>query len=329
MFKSIKLALLAMFIFFSFPHDSLAEKGKTEDITSTLNAYIALQGGTISYRYENLETGEVLKRKENNVFRAASTIKLPLTVMVYKLALAGKIDLKQKIKYQKRHFYKGTGTIQKNKFGTLYTIRDLVERAIVHSDNIAFIMLVERVGHQKFVDYLKQLGAKHVYENGVNTASSEDLALYAKDLFAFSQKEKSASVLIKYLSHTDFLDTVQKYIAPPAIVAHKVGYLPQELIFNDVAVVYAEVPYTVVIMTKGIAYAKEKEVIATIAKLIHAYHKKKNKPLVINKEEQLLLESTTSLYDNNSIYANKIAALSKQKVTTIQRIGNWYKIKLM
>ncbi|ETI68964.1 serine hydrolase [Neobacillus vireti] len=168
--KSFILVFLLFLVFEQAKEASAASVSKTNqfrnDLSVDLNQYIKEAGGTITLQYQDLTTGETFDINDKTAGRAASTIKLPLALAVMELASNGKLDLNEKLVYQQRHYFGGSGVIQYERVGTSYSIRDLVRKAMIHSDNIAFIMLKERVGANQFISYMKSLGAQYTYPNG-------------------------------------------------------------------------------------------------------------------------------------------------------------------
>lgn len=115
---------------------------------------------------------------------------------------AGKINLNEKLTYGSRHYYGGSGNIQFEKVGSTYTIRELVRRSIAYSDNIAFIMLNEKVGRQNTINYMKKLGGTYTYPQGKSITSAWDLSIYATKLYNYAQKNENGKELVKYLKST-------------------------------------------------------------------------------------------------------------------------------
>ncbi|CEG29100.1 serine hydrolase [Bacillus sp. B-jedd] len=256
-----------------------AQQNFSAKLAPELNKYIKSAGGTVTLKYEDLVTGDTYTVGSALSGRAASTIKLPLAIYVMELASKGKLNLNQKLVYKKYHYYGGSGVIRYQKVGTSYTIRDLVQKAMVHSDNIAFIMLRERVGKANFITYMKSLGAKNAYPNGQNLTSPNDLAIYAKKLYNFSKVHPLGKELDGYLRKTVYNTTIPKGI-PGIPIAHKVGMIPDSKIYNDVAVIYDKTPYTLSVMTKNISYEKSQRVIAGIASIVHKHHKAKEAAII-------------------------------------------------
>ncbi|NBI27774.1 serine hydrolase [Chengkuizengella marina] len=260
--------LIVFILFFSTSISSFAQE---EKLPQTLLDELKSKGD-IAFYYENLVTGTSMSYQKEKVYAGASTIKLPLAVYIYQEAANGNLNLDQKLTYSVIHYYEGSGVIQFQPFGTQYTIRDLVKKMIVHSDNVAYIMLTKKMGRANFISFLKEIGGKNVFPNGYNKLSAEDLAIYAKTLNEFiDEHELLGQELLDSFVYTDYNDTIPAGVSE-SNVAHKVGYLPLELIYHDVGIVFEEHPYILVIMTKGIPYEKVRGVIAQVTKKIHNIH---------------------------------------------------------
>ena len=192
------------------------------------------------------------------------------------LADKKKLNLNQKLTYKSYHYVGGSGVIQYKKIGTKYTIKDLVKKAMIYSDNIAFNMLRERVGEKHYVNYMKKLGASNSTPNALRKTSSHDLRIFARHLYEYSQKSKNGKTIVKYLQNTVYNNAIPKGIKETK-VSHKVGMIPMYYVSHDYGIVYDQDPYILVVMTKGFSYERSNKVIAGISSIINKHHKKKLK----------------------------------------------------
>ncbi|MBN8201492.1 serine hydrolase [Bacillus sp. NTK034] len=269
--KKIACYLLALMLFFQSMVTFEAKAAGTNGIDSYVKPSIKAYPN-ISIYYENLSTGEKYSYNSSKIRPAASTIKLPLALFVYDLASKGKINLNEKLTYRSHHYYGGSGVIQNDRVGTSYTIRDLLKKCIVYSDNIAFIMLREKVGKSNFINYAKSLGGKTVYPSGMNVTSANDLSVYLKKVWNFAEKNpKYGNELLNLLANTAYKETIAPGLASNK-VAHKVGYIPKDLIYNDAAIIMDDQPYILVIMTTGIPVEQDVKFISSLAGRVHVYH---------------------------------------------------------
>ncbi|MFD2446673.1 CapA family protein [Bacillus sp. CGMCC 1.16607] len=331
MLKKWKI-LFVLFILIALPFISLhkAEAQSTTGLEKELQDYIKPWEGKITVHYKNLLSDAEYSLNSKTEVKAASTIKLPLALYIMRLAESGKIDLKEKLTYKSYHYYGGSGVIQKEKVGTQYTIENLVQKSMVYSDNIAFIMLKEKVGQNAFIQFMKSLGASYTYPKGKNHTSAFDLHLYAKAVYDFSQKSSLGKNLIQYLKNTVYNTTIPKGINNVE-VAHKVGMIPNEQIYNDIAIVYHPIPYTLAITTKQLPYDKSQQVIANIASIVHRYHQEQkvtisslNKPV---DEKYFITNDKLPIYDNSMGKLVKIGELkANEAFSRIRDYGNWHEI---
>lgn len=338
LFKKLKIIILLFYVVMLFiPHYQAHAQASSQMINGLeeeIQNYIKPWEDNITIHYKNLVTDRGYSWNSKSEVRAASTIKLPLAIYVMKLAESGNIKLNEKLTYKSYHYYGGSGVIQKDKVGTQYSIEDLVQKAMIYSDNIAFIMLKERVGQQSFIRFMKSLGATYTYPQGRNQTSAYDLHLYAKDLYQFSQKSELGGKLVQALKKTIYNTTIPRGITGVE-VAHKVGMIPNEKIFNDVALVFDQQPYTLAVTTKELQYEQSQQVIAKIASIIHRYHERMSKPSISNQVRKLPLDGNDyfkakkdlPIYENSTDKLIKIGEVKAGQVfKRIRDYGNWHEI---
>ena len=88
----------------------------------------------------------------------------------------------------------------------------------------------------------------------------------------FSKKNPElGQELINLLKNTVYQETVAKSVNPEE-VAHKVGYLPMNLVYNDAAIVYDDQPYILVVMTQGIPVGQDVHFISNLAEVVQKEH---------------------------------------------------------
>jgi beta-lactamase class A len=322
--KSLIIVLLIFSVLIPSQTASAASLTAGKNFSTNLNAelyrYFKKSGGTISLQYQDLITGEGFQIKGKTSSRAASTIKLPLVLYIMELADKGKINMNQKLVYKSYHYYGGSGVIQYQKVGTSYTIRDLVKKAMIYSDNIAFIMLRERVGKGNFITYMKSLGAQYTYPRGQNLTSPNDLIIYLKRLYQFSQTSVYGKELVTYLQKTVYNTTIPTGIRGIPI-AHKVGMIPESKIYNDAAIIYDKNPFVLSIMTNNLSYQKSQKVIADIAAIVYKHHKAKA------SAKYFITKTNVPVYQDVS-KRKRLGTLqigATFKIGSVQ--GSWYAIK--
>jgi len=116
-------------------YDSMA------DVIEDTMVEFGVDESQISLEFINYQTGESYTVNENNFQTAASTIKLPLSVIYVDAIDEGTIDWDTEVTYTYADYEEGDGTITAAvASGTgqaAYTIEDLIANALMYSDNTA------------------------------------------------------------------------------------------------------------------------------------------------------------------------------------------------
>lgn len=243
--------------------------GNLDELKSELQAYLKQFEGKYGIYYENLYTGEAFGINEKDEYTAASTIKIPISTMVYKGIEKGTIDPGGKLTYEKGDYEEGTGEIQfSSEVGAKFKIRDLTRLMIESSDNIATNMLLRYLGKTGFKDYMRDLGGSMV-KNDSNVSSPHDMAIYMRDVYNFSFRGELGEELIEYYENTMFNSRIPRLLPEEVLVAHKTG--DQVGVANDVGVVFVEKPYILAVMSKDINLEEGDKAISNISKKIFDY----------------------------------------------------------
>lgn len=222
--------------------------------------------------FEDLTSGKTFGVNEDLWVPAASTVKVPVVLYASYLVSRGELSWDERLTYvASRDWRGGAGSLQFTaRDGDTFTIRELAEKAIVESDNIAWKLLERRLGKENIANFMRELGGTVVYPNGENVSTPRDMALYMKAALSFAQQSQEGKKLMYDLAHTIWNTGLNRFIADQVEVAHKEGDITG--VANDVGVVYARHPYVLAIMSKG-HYDVEAgfEEIGHISKVIYDY----------------------------------------------------------
>ena len=163
-------------------YDSMA------DVIEDTMVEFGVDESQISLEFINYQIGESYTVNENNFQTAASTIKLPLSVIYVDAIDEGTIDWDTEVTYTYADYEEGDGTITAAvASGTgqaAYTIEDLIANALMYSDNTATNMLIR---------YYNELYGSETYK--ISIASSVDVAI---DEAFYSDNVASAELLSAY-----------------------------------------------------------------------------------------------------------------------------------
>ena len=119
-------------------------------------------GGIVGVAATQLGTGRHLGYREDELFPTASVIKLPLLVTLHEDAIAGRIDLSERVTYRDDTKVAGSGVLQYLDDGLNPTLRDLSVLMMSVSDNTATDLLFDRVGKARIEARMGRLGLSSI-----------------------------------------------------------------------------------------------------------------------------------------------------------------------
>lgn len=213
--------------------------------------------------YYDLNTGCQYSLNADKEFQAASTMKVPIAMMI-----ADKLSKKQLkedtlIEYTTNDDCDGAGVLQGAvSEGQKLKVIDLMKYMIEESDNVATSMLKRNVGN--IGDYIADLTSIKV-DNEKNFITPKQSCIILKSLYNKSCEDIYYKKIIEFMKSTSTHDRLDKYILNE-IVAHKIG--DYENYVNDVGVIFMKEPYILSIYTEDVM-EQGRENIAQISKVIY------------------------------------------------------------
>jgi beta-lactamase class A len=109
---------------------------------------------------KHLESGREIAVRADEPVNTVSVIKLPVMVLAYRDADAGRLGLDERHVIAPEEMRRGTGILQSFAVGLNPTWRDLVTQMIITSDNTATDILIARLGLERVNQMLDALGYK-------------------------------------------------------------------------------------------------------------------------------------------------------------------------
>lgn len=244
--------------------------------TKLKNKYIEIENhfksanATVSFSYEDLYSGLHISYNENQQYFAASTIKAPVVLYIYHLYANKKIDLNQVLTYQPHHYVEGSGTIKNESYGRQYTIKELIRKTIVDSDNVAYKMLTTVVNSYEIKQFWSNLGSNTFWTNYKiwGQINSKDGVIYMKELYKFIKNNPQYSdelLNLFYNSVCKLINIDDKNIK----IAHKSGWNSSYI--HDMAIVYDSEPY-VLSITSLLGYQNYSSFFNKASNLVNDFH---------------------------------------------------------
>ncbi|MFA5340403.1 MAG: serine hydrolase [Clostridia bacterium] len=222
----------------------------------------------------NLDTEEYIGINDMEPYVAASSTKVPMVMYVYDAVEQGYLSFEDIVEYLESDYEAGTGIIIKGKFGDKYTIGQLVEYAIIYSDNCAINMLIRTCNEWNMVNYMNNLGAKIDYIQKRWKTCPYDLMLYYKELFSLIERnpEHYQKLMDDLCMNTVAYQMSSKSILPDELkVAMKVGINTTLPTFNETTAVFADQIYILSYCSTDIDIDESSATLKKISQTIFEY----------------------------------------------------------
>jgi beta-lactamase class A len=268
----------------------------SNDLDRKIEELIRSSGAeTVAVACHDVSSGTELLINPDITFHAASTMKVPVMMEIYRQAAAGKLSLDQRIPV-KNDFasivdgshYSLTADSDSDqslytRVGETATIRELMHLMITVSSNLAANLLIERVTPERVMDLMRTLGANNIrvlrgvedgkaFEKGLNnvTTARDLMILLRRIAERRAVSAKASDEMIKVMLDQKFNEGIPAGLPADARVSHKTGSITK--INHDAAIVYpaGRKPYVLVVLTRGIEDEKvAHKLIADISRVVY------------------------------------------------------------
>ena len=273
-------------------------RARTDSLAAEIRQRAAqVPGAVIGVAFHDLQTNDTLFLNADDSYHAASTMKVPVMIELFRRMDAGALALDQ-------------GILLINKFGSIVDgspysldpaddsdssayklvgsrvpVRELIDRMITKSSNLATNALIELVGAKQADATAHMLGARNMrvlrgveddkaFRAGMNnTTTARDLAVLLEAVETGRAASKaSCDRMREILLNQEFNTEIPAGLPPGTKVAHKTGWITGVL--HDAAIVYptGRRPYVLVVLTRGIPDAQvARGLIADVSRLVYAH----------------------------------------------------------
>jgi beta-lactamase class A len=251
--------------------------------------------GTFAVAFKDLSSGKKLFINEKESFHAASTMKTPVMIEVYKQVGHGVLSLEDSV-LVKNEFYSIVDssvyqlTVGEDSEEALYgqvgkkkAIKDLVYDMIIVSSNLATNLVIDLVDARKVTQTMRQLGAPDINVlRGVEDIKAFDLGMSnsttAFDLMVIFEKiakgeavnKKASEEMIEILLDQKFNEIIPALLPKEVKVAHKTGAITG--VHHDSGIVFLPDgrKYILVLLSKELKdFDAGTEAMAKVSKLIY------------------------------------------------------------
>ena len=261
--------------------------------TAAVRRIAAESGAEVAVAFRMLDgSGEMLIEPDKR-FHAASTMKIPVMIELFRQVAAGQISLEDQltIRNEFRSIVDGSTyalSVDDDSDREVYaavgrkmTLRQLCELMITVSSNFATNLLIEKLGVEQIRATVTRLGADGMqvlrgveddkaFQKGLNNSTDARGLLILLERIANGKAVDPASdaKMVDILKRQTFNDGIPAGVPRGVTVAHKTGNITR--INHDAAIVYAPRPYVLVILVRGID--DEKKSAALIAEISRALY---------------------------------------------------------
>ena len=287
------ILFLILFIFSSCAEQRIAMRSLKENIVQTLSK----QEGTFAVAFKDLSTGKELLINDTITFHAASTMKTPVLVEVYKQAAEGKFSLSDSltIKNEFKSIVDGSlfsldssddsETELYKHIGEKRTISFLLYQMIIVSSNFATNLIIELVDAKNVSATMQQLGAKDIHvlrgvEDGKAFAKGMNNTITAHGLMILFEKmakgetvtPAASQAMIDILLDQKFNDIIPAELPAGVKVAHKTGSITG--VHHDSGIIFLPngKKYILVLLSKNLKDEKAAiKAMANVSKHIYEF----------------------------------------------------------
>lgn len=236
---------------------------------------IDASGAEVAVAMRTLDGRAELLVDADKKFHAASTMKVPIMIELFRQAEAGTLRLDEQLPVRNEFHSIVDGSVYRlsvgddsdaevyARIGKTMSLRDLCEAMITVSSNFAANLLIERVGAENVRKTVTRLGAdgmvvlrgvedQKAFDKGMNNETTaralEVLMLKIAQGQAVSAKADAEMAAI--LTRQKFHDAIPAGLPDGTVVGHKTGNITK--IHHDAAIVYGPRPYVLVVLVRGI-----------------------------------------------------------------------------
>ena len=218
--------------------------GLKKQLLNLAAQYPMIQPAVYVWEYEN---GKYVEINADKIYPAASIIKLPVLVRMFKSIEAKQMTIYDEMTLTDYYKSSGSGSLQYAQSGRKYTLDQLAKTMIQDSDNTSTNMIMSKIGGMDDVNIgLRDWGINKTYVRtwlpdlgGTNKTTAKDMAkiLYNLDNPGFLNIN-SREYIIDYLSHVKNNRLIEAGLGEGALFVHKTGDIGTML--GDAGIVYAQ-----------------------------------------------------------------------------------------
>lgn len=266
----------------------------SQDLDAEVRRLIKESGAEVAVAYRTLDGRDELLIDPDGAFHAASTMKVPVMIELFRQREAGALSLDDPLPIRNEFKSIADGSpyslsvgddSDKEVYaavGRTMTLRQLNEAMITVSSNFATNLLIDKLGAQTIQRTVEALGAggmkvlrgvedQKAFDKGLSNSTTARglLVLFEKLGRGEAVGATADAEMIDVLKRQRFNEAIPAGVPGGTPVAHKTGNITR--IHHDAGIVYAPRPYVLVVLVRGIEDRKRSAaLIADISRRVHA-----------------------------------------------------------
>ena len=268
------------------------------DLKQKIEEHLEKQEGTFAVWFSHLDQPELqLAINPDTVFHAASTMKTPVMIELFKQAEQGRFNLSDSVMIENRfHSIVDSSEFQLDldpnaddpyeaKVGNMATIYDLNHAMITYSSNIATNIIIQMVGAEETTQTMRELGAENIevlrgvydmkaFNRGLsNRTTARDLGIILSHIASGTAvSAEKDSMMIEIMKDQFYKDVLVAGLPDDVVVANKTGSI--DGVEHDSAIVFLPdgQRYVLVYLSKNLPDdIRGREIGAEISEMVYEF----------------------------------------------------------
>jgi len=262
------------------------EQPEWDKMTAELGRLAARQHGRVAIVLKDLHSQRTWSYHPDDLFPAASLIKVPVLIAAFYKISAGELALKDRLKLRRQTRVGGSGSLKWRPDGTSLTVEELLVHMINESDNTATAMLIDALGLGYVQQQFPRMGLLYtgIYPEGMsikggrvaheNYTTAREMTMLMERIYRGEAVDKDSSAVM--------LDILKKRKAVPSRlakglpvgweIAHKTGLL--RMACHDSAIFFTPYgDYAMTVLTgQNRSYQTAKDFISRLGHVTFRYY---------------------------------------------------------
>jgi beta-lactamase class A len=242
------------------------------ELTTLLNS-VSYSKGFVLY---DINTNAYISHNSGTYYPVASTVKAPFVLSCLQSVDRGEHTLDETMQYASKYYSGGTGVIKNTAYGTTYRLQTLMRYTITVSDNAGYYMLQDHFGYTNYNNFLASLGNRVTIDgNSIKwgkTSAMDSMRNWTQIYNYIANDNPNSELFAGWLESTTN-SCIRDALGSKYTVANKMGW-QYNTCCHDQAIVFANTPYILIIMTSGDAYANNQNFIKNLATKLDDIHTK-------------------------------------------------------